>query len=89
MDEKGLQEVFSDEAFVYALYQMRTVFEVQAALKEKGIVLSLKELEALKRQIHAKAGVMTEEELECVAGGAPGSSLPFFPPPPLKPPRRR
>ena len=86
MDEKKLQEVFSDEAFVQSLFEMDTAQEVQAALNEKGVAFTLEEIEAFKQQLTAKSGEMNEEDLDSVAGGLniflPGHPLitPHFPP---------
>ena len=69
MDEKKLQEVFSDEAFVQSLFEMDTAQEVQAALNEKGVAFTLEEIEAYKQQLVAKSGEMNAEDLSSVAGG--------------------
>ena len=82
MDEKELHEIFSDEAFVRSLFELSSVNEVQAALREKGLELSLKELEAVKQRLNAQNGEMAEEELANVAGGATGFILPYLPSPP-------
>ena len=41
MDEKLVKEVFSDKEFVMSLLKLDTPEEVQAALKEKGIDLTI------------------------------------------------
>ena len=68
MDEKKLQELFSNEAFVNSLLEMDTAQEVQAALQEKGISLTLEEIEAIRKQL--QSGAVAEQELDNVAGGA-------------------
>ena len=85
MDEKKIQEVFSDEAFVTTLFEAETAEEVQALVKEKGLEISLEEIEAIKSQL-AKVNSgegLSADELDDVAGGAiiaiPGLVSPIAP----------
>jgi hypothetical protein len=82
MDEKRLREVFSDEAFMESLFKLETPEEVQAAIKGKGVELTLKELEAfggmLARMLDKgaeKGGELSAEDLDEVAGGVPVALL--------------
>ena len=75
MDEKRMQEIFADEAFVKELLSLETPEAVQAALKEKGIELSREEVEeigkALLKVVEAVSenGELSMESLDEVAGG--------------------
>lgn len=69
MNDTKLQEAFFDEAFVQSLFELNTAQEVQAALKQRGIALTLKDIEAIKKQLAAQSDVMDETKLTAVAGG--------------------
>ena len=80
MNIEKMKEVFSDEAFVKNLFELETVAEVQAALKEKGVELTEEEILGI-RDLLAKmesgeispeqleSGELSDEVLEQVAGG--------------------
>ena len=54
-----------DEAFVKSLFELETVAEVQAALKEKGIELSEEEILGIREfLIKVESGEITQEQLE-------------------------
>ena len=44
MNEELLKEVLSDEAFAKSLIEMETPEDVQTALKEKGVDLSIEDI---------------------------------------------
>ena len=76
MDEKRIKEIFSDEAFVKGLLALETPEEVQAALKEKGVAVSIEEIMQLKdalikasEKAAESGGELSLEELEEAAGG--------------------
>lgn len=70
MDEKLAKEVFSDKEFVKSLLLMETAEEVQAALKEKGVDLTVEDILQIREMCgRADAEELSEEELENVAGG--------------------
>lgn len=69
MDEQKIKEVFSDEAFVTSLLEMEEAPEVKNALADKGIELTLEEIEALRLQLGKADGELGEEDLENVSGG--------------------
>ena len=69
MDEKLLQEVFSDEAFVTSLLEMDDSNDVQKALSDKGIKLSITEIDLIRNQLAGTDEELNEDELENVAGG--------------------
>ena len=48
MNEQKIKEIFSDEIFVKSLLNLETAEEVQAALTEKEIELTVDEINALK-----------------------------------------
>lgn len=70
--EETIREVFSDEAFVKTLFALETPEEVQSALKEKNIELSIAEILKI-RDLLLKAtenrGILSDEELQEVSGG--------------------
>lgn len=72
MDEALVKQVFADEEFVKGLFQLDTPQEVQAALREKDIELSVDEIAKI-RDILVKRfesdGELSDEELEMVSGG--------------------
>lgn len=73
-----LEEVLADETFANELTQMENAEDVQAALEEKGIDLSIREILEVRDTMNKlqEKGVspdeLTEEELEEVAGGIIG-----------------
>lgn len=70
MDQKQIERIFSDEAFVASLLNMDTAEEVQAALKRKGITFSIEEIYQIRNGLMACAnGELSEAELDEVAGG--------------------
>ncbi len=79
-----LQEIFQDEEFNKTLFAMETSEEVQAALKERGLELTIDEIKAIAEAIKAaQEGELTEDNLEDVAGGSvkvyPYIPVPIFP----------
>ena len=72
MNEATIREVFSDEVFVKGLFALETPVEVQQALRQKDINLSVDEIvkarELLLKRLETGAE-LSEEELEGVAGG--------------------
>ena len=65
MNEEKMKTVFADKEFVKSLFEMETVAEVQAALKEKGIEATEQEILAV-RDIIAKvdSGDLSVKQLE-------------------------
>lgn len=70
MDEKLVKEVFSDKEFVASLLKMDTPEEVQAALKEKGVDLTIDDILQI-REACSRSDVeeLSDDELENVSGG--------------------
>ena len=65
MNIERLKEVFSDEAFVKSLFELETVAEVQAALREKGIELTEEEILGVRDlMIKVEEGGISAEQLE-------------------------
>lgn len=67
-----IQSVFQDEVFVKGLLVMETPQEVQTALAERGVQLSVAEIIQIRDYLVAKAAngeELSEAELENVAGG--------------------
>ena len=70
MDEKKVQEIFSDEAFVGSLMAMESAEEVQAAVKAKGLDLTVGDIERIKAQlVSGKSDELSSDDLDNVAGG--------------------
>ena len=84
MNMENMKAAFADEVFVKGLFELETVAEVQAALKEKGIELTeeesisiheffakVKSGEISQTQLSNRSenGELSEEMLEKVAGG--------------------
>ena len=65
MNIERLKEVFLDEAFVKSLFELETVAEVQAALREKGIELTEEEIFAIREMLLKVAdGEISAKQLE-------------------------
>lgn len=71
MNEELIKEVLSDTDFANFLLEMETPEEVQTALKDKGIDLTLADISAIQNILTEQAeGELSEDELENVAGGS-------------------
>lgn len=71
MNEELLKEVLSDTDFAKSLAEMETPEEVQAALKEKGVDISLEDIAAIQNVLeNQNEGELSEDDLENVAGGS-------------------
>ena len=76
MDKEKLTEIFSDKEFVKSFFEPKNEEEVQKVLKEKGIDLSLQEIQKIREiLIQKKNGELSDEELEAVSGGGFGDSF--------------
>ena len=65
MNMEKLKEVFSEEAFVKALFEMETAAEMQQALSSKGIQLSEEEVAGIRTLFaKVKSGEISREQLE-------------------------
>lgn len=77
MNIERLKEVFLDEAFVKSLFELETVAEVQAALREKGVELSEEEILGVRDLlIKVEEGGISAEQLENWAAQAEDGELP-------------
>ena len=67
-----LKEIFSDADFTAKVLELETPEEVQAAVKEKGVEISLEEINSIKDYIIQNSGneELDDEQLEQVAGGS-------------------
>ena len=73
MNEVKIREVFSDEQFVKGLFAMETPAEVQQALRQKDITLSVDAIVKIRELLLKRLETgeeLSEEELESVNGGA-------------------
>ncbi len=67
-----LKEIFADKDFAVKVMEMETAEEVQAAVKEKGVELSLDEITAAREQLikmQENGEELDDSQLEQVAGG--------------------
>ena len=65
MNIEKMKEVFSDEAFVKSLFELETVAEVQAALREKGVELSEDEILGVRDLfLKVEGGEISAEQIE-------------------------
>ena len=67
-----VKEIFADKDFVAKVMEMETAEEVQAAVKEKGVELSLDEITAAREQLikmQENGEELDDSQLEQVAGG--------------------
>ena len=75
MSIERMDEIFKDDKYVETLLAMETPEEMQNALAEKGVEVSLEEVVQAKNLVSQyQAGELTEEELEKVAGGISGGA---------------
>jgi len=68
-----IKEVFSDEVFVGELFAMESPEDAQAALRAKGVELSLEELKEINEIFSTKLsenGELSLDDLDSVAGGS-------------------
>lgn len=70
MNDQQIKDLFSDQAFMNSILEMETAEEVQAALKEKGLDLSLEEIGVIRESLNSENGELSEDELENVSGGS-------------------
>jgi len=70
MNEQKIKEIFADEAFVSSILEMETPEEVQKALADKGLDLSVDEINTIKESLSAEEGELSDEQLEDVSGGS-------------------
>jgi len=73
-----IKEVFSDPAFVGELFAMESPEDAQAALRAKGVELSLEELKEVNEILSTKLsenGELSLDDLDSVAGGGPVLAL--------------
>ena len=77
MNIERLKEVFLDEAFVKSLFELETVAEVQAALREKGVELTEEEILGVRDLlIKVEEGGISAEQLESWAAQAEDGEIP-------------
>ena len=66
-----LKEIFSDEEFVAKVFAIETAEEVQNAIKEKGVELTIEQLKEIQNAMLAQENneEINDKDLEKVAGG--------------------
>lgn len=72
-EQAKLEELMKDEAFVNAMFSKENSEEVQKLFAEKGVALTMEEVESLASAILQAApvenGELSEDALDSVAGG--------------------
>ena len=66
-----IQAAFQDEKFAKGLFTLETPEEVQAALRGRGVEMTVAEIVKLRDGVvkHQTGGPLSDSELESVAGG--------------------
>jgi len=68
--EQLIKEIFSDEEYVKGLIALETPEEVQASLQEKGLEITVEEINTMKDLLSKmNDGELSDEDLESVSGG--------------------
>ena len=77
MNIEKIKAVFADKEFVKSLFEMETVAEVQAALKEKGVELTEEEILGIRELlVKLENGEISAEQAELWAKQAENGELP-------------
>jgi predicted ribosomally synthesized peptide with nif11-like leader len=79
MNEEKIKELFTDEAFIASIAELETAEDVQKALSEKGLDLSIEEITAIQNALASNDGELSEDDLENVAGGSGFNLLTLYP----------
>lgn len=73
MNQEKITQVLSDQAFVESLMNMETPEQVQSAMKDKGIDLTIDDIVKVRELLVAKkdssSDELTSDDLDNVAGG--------------------
>ena len=88
MKDKKIREVMQNESFVKEISKMDKPEEVQAAFKNKGVDMSLDEVQTIGNMINVmateKSTILLDEDLSRIAGGEftepLGAGAPIQPP---------
>lgn len=67
-----IKEIFTDQEFARKVLEMETAEEVQQALRDKGVDISVEEIEAIHKQILQnleRGEELDKDQLKNVAGG--------------------
>lgn len=70
MNDRQIEELFSDEAFMISLLELETPKEVQKALSDKGLDLSLEEITIIRDALLNNEGELSDGQLESISGGS-------------------
>jgi len=71
MDQELLKKVLADSDFTKSLLNMENPEDVQAALKEKGVDITLEEINTIRKALEQQEnGELSDDDLEDVAGGS-------------------
>lgn len=77
MNMKNMKAAFTDETFVKGLFELESVAEVQAALKEKGVEMTEEEILSVRDLlVKMESGEITAEQVEQWSTQAESGELP-------------
>ena len=80
MDKHQIMEIMRDEDFVNEILDMQTTEEVKEAFAEKGLELSLEEIDIISqiinKMVDKNTTELSEEDLEEISGGSLISKIP-------------
>ena len=68
-DEAKFKELLEDEAFTSKLATLETAEEVKAAFEEKGVHITVEQINAIHARLASGSGELSDDDLEVVAGG--------------------
>ncbi len=78
MIQKKLESVLKEKTFAEKIFKLQTPEEVQAAFKEKGIEISVEEVQLLgsiiNKMVEKHTSNLSEDDLEEIAGGTDDES---------------
>ncbi len=75
MNEKEIRDIFSDDAFVAHILSLETAEEMQAALSEQGLEMSIREIQMIQSSLQTEESELDEAELDHIAGGVVANGI--------------
>lgn len=78
INEEKLKEIVADQSFMESILAMDTPGDVQTALKEKGIEMSIEDIsimgQLIAKMVEKETTNLTQKDLEDISGGSKGST---------------
>ncbi len=75
MNEKEIRDIFSDDAFVAHILSLETAEEMQQALSEQGLEMSIREIQMIQSSLKTEERELVDEELDYIAGGVVANGI--------------